>query len=81
MEQAKEDVVHLEQADEKLENEPSSNTRSRALGQAGQWEANVSDAHMANIEEHEQSLWQALRAYPGAVFWSLTVSMSIIMEG
>lgn len=34
-----------------------------------------------NIHEHEMSVRQALRAYPWAVFWSLVVSMSVIMEG
>lgn len=52
-----------------------------SLGQDGTFEASVDDAHIANINEHESSLWEALRSWPGALMWSLVVSMSIIMEG
>lgn len=34
-----------------------------------------------NIHEHEMTVRQALRGYPWAVFWSLVISMSVIMEG
>lgn len=56
-------------------------TYGEALGQKGGWEASVADAHLANIGEHETTVRKALRAYPFAAIWSLTVSMSIIMEG
>jgi hypothetical protein len=41
----------------------------------------VGDAQLANINEHATTVRQALRAYPWAVFWTLVVLMSIIMEG
>jgi SP family general alpha glucoside:H+ symporter-like MFS transporter len=33
-------------------------------------------AHAA-LAEHEQSLWQALKAEPKAVFWSVAVSSAV----
>ncbi|KAJ5873384.1 uncharacterized protein N7473_013257 [Penicillium subrubescens] len=41
----------------------------------------VLEAKQATDEEHEQTLWQALRANRKAVTWSVLISMSIIMEG
>lgn len=41
----------------------------------------VGDAQLANLNEHQTTVRQALRAYPWAVFWTLLVLMSIIMEG
>lgn len=38
-------------------------------------------AAAGNRHEHELTVREALRAYPWAVFWSLLVSMSVIMEG
>lgn len=58
------------------------NAQSHAiLGEPGVWEARVDEAEAANIREHAMGVREALRAYPWAVFWSLVVSMSIIMEG
>jgi len=34
-------------------------------------------AHDAAIAEHQQSLWQALKAEPKAVFWSVAVSSAV----
>ena len=45
------------------------------------WQMSVDEAHAANINEHTMTVRQALRSYPWAVIWSLTISMSIIMEG
>lgn len=45
------------------------------------WTAALSEAQAANVHEHSLTVRQAIKAYPWAVFWSLTVSMSIIMEG
>lgn len=39
------------------------------------------DAQAANQAEHDMTLKQALSMYRSAVFWSLLVSFSIIMEG
>lgn len=41
----------------------------------------VLEAKHATDEEHEQTLWQALRANRKAVTWSVLISMTIIMEG
>ncbi|KAL4768443.1 general substrate transporter [Aspergillus nidulans var. acristatus] len=46
-----------------------------------QWHTSTKEAQAANAAEHLMTVRQALRAYPWAVIWSLTISMSIIMEG
>jgi MFS transporter, SP family, general alpha glucoside:H+ symporter len=51
------------------------------LGDTGDWAANLDEAQAANVHEHSLTVRQALKAYPWAVFWSLCVSMSVIMEG
>lgn len=53
----------------------------RMLGQKGVWEASTDDAQTATLNEHSMTLYQALRAQPWAVLWSIVVSMSIVMEG
>ncbi|KAL3458764.1 general substrate transporter [Aspergillus heterothallicus] len=45
------------------------------------WHTSTKEARAANEAEHSMTVRQALRAYPWAVAWSLTISMSIIMEG
>jgi hypothetical protein len=60
-------VAHVE-ADEQANRRPSLHQQ-------------VGDAQLANLSEHEATVRGALRAYPGAVIWSLVVLMSIIMEG
>lgn len=44
----------------------------KALGQ---------DAKEATVAEHSLGVWQALKTHKKAVFWSVVVSTSIIMEG
>ncbi|KAK5632473.1 hypothetical protein RRF57_008187 [Xylaria bambusicola] len=39
------------------------------------------EAKQATEDEHEQTLWQALRENRKAVMWSVLISMTIIMEG
>lgn len=51
------------------------------LDQNGSWEATLGQAQAANAHEHALTVRQALKSYPWAVFWSLIVSLSIIMEG
>ncbi|KAL4902066.1 hypothetical protein BDW74DRAFT_187042 [Aspergillus multicolor] len=46
-----------------------------------QWHTSTKEAQAANAAEHSMTVRQALRAYPWAVIWSLTISMSIVMEG
>ncbi|KAI0181669.1 sugar transporter [Hypoxylon sp. FL1284] len=41
----------------------------------------VFDAKQATDDEHAQTLWQGLRENRKAVFWSILLSMTIIMEG
>jgi len=31
--------------------------------------------------EHQQGPWAAVKSYPMAIFWSLMVSMCVVMEG
>ncbi|KKK15250.1 hexose carrier protein [Aspergillus ochraceoroseus] len=45
------------------------------------WQVSSKEAQAANISEHAMTVREALRAYPWAVVWSLTISMSIVMEG
>lgn len=45
------------------------------------FEASVEAARLANEEEHQTSVKDALRIHWKAVMWSLIISMSIIMEG
>jgi SP family general alpha glucoside:H+ symporter-like MFS transporter len=40
------------------------------------WKADVI-AQDAALAEHQQSLWQALKAEPKAVFWSVAVSSAV----
>ena len=73
-----------EEASEQVESTLSQDagaTYEEAPGEKGRWQASIADAHLANISEHEATVRKALRAYPYAAFWSLVVSMSIIMEG
>lgn len=51
------------------------------LGKRGEWEVTLEQTRAANTHEHSLTVRKAMRAYPWAVFWSLIVSMSIIMEG
>jgi SP family general alpha glucoside:H+ symporter-like MFS transporter len=60
---------------------PNGRNKLRVLGDSGDWAANLDEAQAANVHEHSLSVRQALKAYPWAVFWSLCVSMSVIMEG
>ena len=39
------------------------------------------DARLATQAEHDLTLWQGIKTYRKAVFWSVIVSSSIIMEG
>lgn len=39
------------------------------------------DARLATQAEHEMNWWQGIKTYRKAVFWSVIVSASIIMEG
>lgn len=44
-------------------------------------EGAIIDAKHASDEEHSQTLLEALKSNRKAVFWSMLISMSIIMEG
>lgn len=71
MEEKQQDTVaHVEADPEK----PSSLRQASVHHQVG-------DAQLANQNEHNFTVRQALRAYPWALFWTLIVLMSIIMEG
>lgn len=39
------------------------------------------DARLATQTEHTTSVWQGIKTYRKAVFWSIIVSSSVIMEG
>ncbi|KAL2433720.1 Maltose permease MAL31 [Exophiala dermatitidis] len=65
------DVAHIEAYSHHTEKGDRLSTAGKGTG----------DAQQANLNEHTTTVRQALRAYPWAVFWTLLVSMSIIMEG
>ncbi|TDZ15325.1 Maltose permease MAL31 [Colletotrichum orbiculare MAFF 240422] len=62
------DVHHLRKAAE--------NEVEEKLGQSA-----IFEAKQASDDEHSQTLMQALRQNRKAVFWSVMISMSIVMEG
>lgn len=41
----------------------------------------IHNAKAATEKEHNMSLWQGLKLYPKAVFWSMLISTCIAMEG
>lgn len=41
----------------------------------------IHEARLATEAEHAQTLWQALSENRNGVFWSVLISLSIIMEG
>ncbi|KAF2266117.1 sugar transporter [Lojkania enalia] len=41
----------------------------------------INNARLATEKEHKMSLWQGLKLYPKAVFWSILISTCIAMEG
>lgn len=45
------------------------------------WGEITLDAKAATAAEHSLTFWQGIKVYRKAVFWSLIVSMTIIMEG
>ncbi|KAE8151579.1 general substrate transporter [Aspergillus avenaceus] len=67
------DVAHIEHS--------HSHNDIEAVKNNAAWETTIQEAQAANINEHKMTVRQALRSYPWAVIWSLTISMSIIMEG
>jgi SP family general alpha glucoside:H+ symporter-like MFS transporter len=44
-------------------------------------EIHLQDAKDGTMADHNLSPWQAVKAYPMAIFWSLVVSCCVIMEG
>jgi len=42
---------------------------------------NLYDAAEASAVEHSTSVWQALKENKKAVFWSMIISLCIVMEG
>lgn len=71
-------------ADKKIESPVSAHIdhlRNHGEENNAVWDSVIEGAQAANINEHNMTVRQALRSYPLAVVWSLTISMSIIMEG
>lgn len=60
---------------------PAVDPSSRLLGLPGVWEATLDEAQAGSVHEHNLTVRDALKSYPWALFWSLLVSMSVIMEG
>lgn len=57
--------------------EKSEKTSIDQVEHAHEEKENVNVAHDAAVAEQKQSLWQALKAEPKAVFWSIAVSMAV----
>lgn len=51
------------------------------LKHADGWDQLRQDAIDAEEAETNMGLWESLRTYPTAVFWSFAISLVIIMEG
>ncbi|KJK60842.1 MFS transporter sugar porter SP family protein [Aspergillus parasiticus SU-1] len=71
-------------ADKKLESSVSAHLdRLRNHGEENNAvrDSAIEEAQAANVNEHNMTVRKALRSYPLAVFWSLAISMSIIVEG
>lgn len=56
-------------------------TDETKVGKDEGWEATTEDARQATMLEHSLTIYQALRMYPKAVAWSVSVSLAVIMEG
>jgi len=41
----------------------------------------IRNAKSATEKEHKMTLWQGVKLYPKAVFWSVLISTCIAMEG
>ena len=41
----------------------------------------IRNARNATEKEHKMTLWQGIKLYPKAVFWSVLISTCIAMEG
>ncbi|CAH0051999.1 unnamed protein product [Clonostachys solani] len=67
--------------DEKVRHPDTNFVQEQLTWKQGSWTATMDDAKAANEHEHSLTVRQAIKSYPGAIFWSLVVSMSIIMEG
>lgn len=39
------------------------------------------DGRQGADQEHKMTLWRGIKAYPGAITWSVLLSTAIIMEG
>lgn len=74
-------VAHDENPDSLQSSHRAPDPASRILGKPGEWEATLGDAQAASARDHSLTVREAIKSYPWAVFWSLMVSMSVIMEG
>jgi MFS transporter, SP family, general alpha glucoside:H+ symporter len=54
---------------------------STADREASGWVGLTVEARNATEHEHQMSLWQALKLYPRACWWSFVVSLVVIMDG
>jgi hypothetical protein len=45
------------------------------------WVGLTVEARAATEHEHQMSLWEALKLYPRACWWSFVVSLVVIMDG
>ncbi|KAI1313349.1 putative MFS alpha-glucoside transporter [Xylaria venustula] len=41
----------------------------------------TSEARIATAKEHQMNIWQGIKLYPKAIFWSMMISMAVVMEG
>ena len=61
--------------------EESGDTQMQTVRGEKTWAQITEEAKQATQREHELTVFDALRAYPKAVFWSVFVSTASIMEG
>ena len=72
---------HPVEHDEKVDADSGKSNAEMILGTRGVWEATLAEAQAASAHEHSLTVREALKSYPWAVMWALTISMSIVMEG
>jgi len=71
-----EETVHAENAGAGVETARNDSVDHKTAEQRA-----FANAQAANESEHTTTVLQAIRRYPWALMWSLTISMSVIMEG
>lgn len=66
---------------DEIRNAPPGYSSDDHIRHAESMKATIAGAKAATDKEHRMTLWQGIRLYPKAVFWSILISTCIAMEG